>query len=93
MKKKDYSHLVGTKINKLTILDVNLKNKNHFMVQCACGRIIAMNKGNILQKKTKSCNLGVCHNEFKDLTNKTFNYLKVIFFFLLKGDDCRLALH
>jgi len=71
--------LTGKKINKLLVIDGNLKHdRTHVLAICDCGRELLVNKSNLLKGRTKSCGQGICHVEFKDLTGKQFGFLKVI---------------
>ena len=58
--KRDHSHLNGTRVNHLIILNTECQNVAKFLVKCDCGFVLEMEKFYLLNGKTKSCGQGDC---------------------------------
>lgn len=54
-----YKHLIGTKINKWTVLDIK-NNRSHpdAICQCECGIVKPVNIRNLINNCSKDCGCG-----------------------------------
>lgn len=78
-----YSYLIGTKINKWTVIDLkNDRRHADAICQCECGTVKPVNIRNLINNCTKDCGCGrkqrLSETKTKDLTGKRFGKLTVI---------------
>lgn len=68
---KKYEHLIGTKINGWTVLDIisptEQCDKGHALCECECGTVKEVNLSYLIQGKSKDCGCGR-----KETLRKTF---------------------
>ena len=69
--RRDISHLIGTKINRLTIIEDlgRIENARKVKALCECGKLVQISVYSILNNNTKSCG---CFNREK-MTKHGFN--------------------
>lgn len=81
-----YKHLIGTQINKWTILDIIPSNKEHShtsaMCRCQCGTIKEVRLSYIINERSKDCGCGrkkmLRETRTKNLVGQRFGKLTVI---------------
>ena len=78
-----YKYLIGTKINKWTVLDIK-NNRSHpdAICVCECGTLKPVNIRNLIHNATKDCGCGrkamLSATRSKDLVGQRFGKLEVI---------------
>lgn len=88
IKKKDWSLYIGSRFNRLEILDYkrerfNKKSVVKFLCKCDCGNEKWINASNVIRGISKSCGCGERKSRFgrkhaKDITNQRFGNLITI---------------
>jgi len=84
--KQKYSYLIGTKINKWTVLEIlpqhNKREKTFALCECECGTVKDVLISYLLNGKSKDCGCGrknTLHEMYtKDLVGKRFGKLTVL---------------
>lgn len=80
---KKYEYLVGTKINKWTVLRLDHSRKKlDAICQCECGTVKPVNVQNLIKDKSKDCGCGrkktLSNMRLNDLTGKRFGKLTAL---------------
>ena len=67
----DYSHLIGKKFGRLTVVKKDEKDKRHphLICNCECGKTISINIEHLLSGRSKSCGCLRIENTFVENTS------------------------
>ena len=69
-----YLDLDGQKFGKLLVLKSDLPDRK-VLAKCDCGKEIEVDKTSVSTGHTRSCGIGFCHPNTRDLTGQRFGYL------------------